>query len=107
MIRLHPTPPGVADGSAPDAPDDGNGDGPAGPVARALTACIHLYQHLRAGRPTGCRYVPSCSAYAEEAVRRHGAGRGTLLAVRRLGRCHPWGGHGYDPVPERSTACPR
>jgi putative membrane protein insertion efficiency factor len=47
-----------------------------------------------------CRYVPTCSAYAEEALRVHGAARGTLLALRRLGRCHPWGGSGYDPVPE-------
>jgi putative membrane protein insertion efficiency factor len=46
-----------------------------------------------------CRYTPSCSAYAEEAVRKYGAARGSWLAVRRLLRCHPWGGTGYDPVP--------
>lgn len=46
-----------------------------------------------------CRFVPSCSAYAEEALLRHGALRGTYLAVRRVLRCHPWGGAGYDPVP--------
>lgn len=46
-----------------------------------------------------CRYYPSCSAYALEAVTAHGAGRGTLLAVRRLGRCHPWAAGGLDPVP--------
>jgi hypothetical protein len=74
-----------------------------GPVTRALLAAIHVYQQLRAGRPTGCRYLPTCSAYAEEAIRRHGPVRGTGLAVRRLSRCHPWGGHGVDPVPDGRT----
>lgn len=48
-----------------------------------------------------CRFTPTCSEYAMEAVRRHGPWRGTMLALRRLGRCHPWGGHGVDPVPEQ------
>ena len=47
-----------------------------------------------------CRFQPTCSAYAEEALRRHGAFRGGWLTVRRIGKCHPWGGSGYDPVPD-------
>lgn len=70
------------------------------PPARALRGLIRLYQAARAGRASPCRYVPSCSVYATEAIERHGALRGSLLAARRLGRCHPWGGHGADPVPE-------
>lgn len=46
-----------------------------------------------------CRYEPTCSAYAEEAIRRHGVIKGGWLALKRIGRCNPWGGSGYDPVP--------
>ena len=51
-----------------------------------------------------CRYFPTCSDYAYEAVERHGLVRGSWLAVRRLGRCNPVGGHGYDPVPETKSS---
>jgi putative membrane protein insertion efficiency factor len=69
-------------------------------LARPLIALVRLYQvAISPWLPPSCRYEPSCSTYAIEAVGRHGAGRGSWLALRRLGRCHPWGGRGFDPVP--------
>lgn len=74
---------------------------PEGPslLSRIALFLIHGYQAARAGRPSPCRFVPSCSAYAADAISTHGAGRGSWLALRRLGRCRPFGSHGYDPVP--------
>jgi putative membrane protein insertion efficiency factor len=69
-------------------------------AARGLILLVRAYQAARAGRRSPCRYDPSCSAYAVIALQRFGAARGTWLAARRLGRCHPWGGFGPDPVPE-------
>ncbi|MEO6120600.1 MAG: membrane protein insertion efficiency factor YidD [Acidimicrobiales bacterium] len=70
-------------------------------AAWGLAVPIRAYQALRQGRPSACRYFPSCSVYALEALERHGARRGLALTVRRLARCHPWGGFGADPVPDR------
>lgn len=53
--------------------------------------------------PASCRYTPTCSSYAIEALEEHGSARGLWLATKRICRCHPWGGSGYDPVPVRSS----
>jgi len=55
----------------------------------------------------GCRFSPTCSQYALEAVQRHGAVRGAALATSRLCRCHPWGGRGEDPVPPKDSQTPQ
>lgn len=70
-------------------------------AARPLVALVRGYQIARAGRPSPCRFDPTCSAYAIEALRTRGAVVGVALTIRRLSRCHPWGGHGFDPVPEK------
>jgi uncharacterized protein len=49
--------------------------------------------------PNSCRYIPSCSEYSLQAYKKHGFIKGTWLTINRLRKCHPWGGHGYDPVP--------
>lgn len=74
----------------------------------ALQAPIHVYRYvISPWLGPNCRYQPTCSAYALEALSRHGPFVGTLLALRRLSRCHPLGGHGYDPVPEKGGIWPR
>ncbi|HEX5538049.1 MAG TPA: membrane protein insertion efficiency factor YidD [Sphingobium sp.] len=69
-------------------------------IARLLIGVARLWQ-IGPSRviPPTCRYHPSCSHYAIIALRRHGAIKGSWLALKRLLRCHPWGGSGYDPVP--------
>ena len=69
-------------------------------VKLALLLAIRAYQYtLRPLLGANCRFYPSCSEYAHEAVERHGAARGAWLAIRRLARCHPYHPGGYDPVP--------
>ena len=71
------------------------------PVSRALTASIKWYQqHISANMPRRCRYQPTCSQYALEAIAVHGAVKGTLLASWRILRCNPWSKGGVDWVPE-------
>ncbi len=68
----------------------------------ALRAMIWLYRHsLSTFIGRNCRFLPTCSAYADEAIRIFGPIQGTNLALRRFCRCHPWGGSGFDPVPEK------
>jgi uncharacterized protein len=69
-------------------------------VKPILLLALRAYQYLlRPMLGANCRFYPSCSDYAIEAIGRHGALRGTWLAARRVGRCHPWHPGGYDPVP--------
>lgn len=61
---------------------------------------VKFYQAaIRPLLPNSCRYTPSCSQYSIEAINKYGALKGSWLGLKRILRCHPWGGHGYDPVP--------
>ncbi|MDH3495302.1 MAG: membrane protein insertion efficiency factor YidD [Gemmatimonadota bacterium] len=66
---------------------------------RLVAGLIRVYQVAASPFPSPCRFTPTCSSYALDAVRRYGAARGTWLGVRRVLRCHPFGGGGLDPVP--------
>ncbi|KAA5546729.1 membrane protein insertion efficiency factor YidD [Adhaeribacter rhizoryzae] len=71
-----------------------------GIVKQILLGIIWIYQRMISPlKPPSCRFTPTCSQYAAEAVTKHGPFRGGWLALKRLARCHPWGGTGYDPVP--------
>ena len=65
---------------------------------------VKIYQWIISPMlPGSCRYVPTCSEYAIEALRIHGPVKGLLLGTKRIFSCHPWGGHGFDPVPSKGT----
>ncbi|MGI9615646.1 MAG: membrane protein insertion efficiency factor YidD [Acidimicrobiales bacterium] len=69
-------------------------------MSRAMLWTIRQYQATSVVRQPRCRYLPTCSHYAAEAIERHGPVKGLWLALRRLSRCHPFGSFGFDPVPE-------
>ncbi|GAA3860304.1 membrane protein insertion efficiency factor YidD [Saccharothrix violaceirubra] len=78
-----------------------------GPVTRVLLFPVHVYRRfISPALPPSCRFHPSCSAYAVEALTVHGPARGSWLTIRRLGRCGPWHPGGLDPVPPPRTAVP-
>jgi len=73
-------------------------------LRRALIGVVRFYQAaISPWTPPSCRFTPTCSTYAIEALERYGAARGGWLALRRIGGCHPWGGKGFDPVPAPLT----
>ena len=73
-------------------------------MTRILLAFLAFYRRwlspaLHALGTGGCRYLPTCSEYGLQAIKKHGPFKGGWLTIKRISRCHPWGGHGYDPVP--------
>ncbi|MGA0383601.1 MAG: membrane protein insertion efficiency factor YidD [Flavobacteriaceae bacterium] len=67
---------------------------------RILVFWVRAYQYLISPyTPSSCRFVPTCSEYAVDALKKHGPLKGTVLAAKRIARCHPWGESGHDPVP--------
>jgi len=90
---------GAGSGAARVAPTGGGELKARSLSQRGLIRAVGVYQWLTAARPPHCRYWPTCSAYAADAITAHGTARGSWMAVRRLGRCHPWAAGGMDPVP--------
>jgi putative membrane protein insertion efficiency factor len=81
---------------------------PPGRAARLALASIRAYKLVLSPWFTGaCRFVPTCADYTAEAIARYGFLLGSWLGARRLSRCHPFGGHGHDPVPPHFTSHPR
>ena len=84
---------------APHGPGHDRVNGPVSPGSARLVRAVQWYQRAFDGRPSPCRFSPTCSCYAVEAFEVHGTGRGLWLTVRRLLRCRPFGPSGFDPVP--------
>ncbi len=75
-------------------------------LALPFIGLVRFYQAaISPYTPASCRYVPTCSSYALEALQKHGVFKGGFLALKRIFSCHPWGGSGYDPVPEHKHNC--
>ena len=73
-------------------------------ISAGLIALLHFYKRrISPVLPPACRYLPTCSEYAVDAITIHGPLRGMWLGTRRICRCHPWGGSGWDPVPEKKA----
>lgn len=71
-------------------------------ISKLFLFLITFYQKaISPYKPPSCRYTPTCSAYSKTAIERFGPFKGGWLAIKRISSCHPWGGHGYDPVPEK------
>ncbi|MDR0757542.1 MAG: membrane protein insertion efficiency factor YidD [Tannerella sp.] len=69
-------------------------------LVQILLMPVYFYKYcISPLKPATCRYTPTCSEYAVQALKKHGPLKGLRLALKRICRCHPWGGHGYDPVP--------
>jgi len=69
-------------------------------LRKIFTVPIVIYQYAISPLfPSSCRYTPTCSNYSKEAIIKHGILKGTVLSIKRISKCHPWGGNGYDPVP--------
>ncbi|MEA3503746.1 MAG: membrane protein insertion efficiency factor YidD [Bacteroidota bacterium] len=74
-------------------------------ISKVLVALIRFYQYgISPYTPGSCRYTPTCSAYGVEAIKKHGPISGGWLTIKRFASCNPWGGSGYDPVPENKKA---
>ncbi|MGN6671004.1 MAG: membrane protein insertion efficiency factor YidD [Candidatus Nucleicultricaceae bacterium] len=71
------------------------------PLTLLVTGLLRVYKLILSPyMPMACRYDPTCSVYMMDAIHHHGLTRGLWLGLKRIGRCHPWGGHGYDPAPK-------